>query len=36
MVGALMLARVSDDPALSGEVLDQTKAWLATQTDHHA
>jgi TetR/AcrR family transcriptional regulator, transcriptional repressor for nem operon len=31
MVGAMILARVSDDPALSREVLDQTQAWLATQ-----
>jgi TetR/AcrR family transcriptional regulator, transcriptional repressor for nem operon len=31
MVGAMILARVSDDPTLSGEVLDQTQAWLATQ-----
>jgi TetR/AcrR family transcriptional regulator, transcriptional repressor for nem operon len=35
MVGAMILARVSDDPALSGEVLDQTKAWLAAQADDH-
>ena len=35
MVGAMILARVSDDPALSSEVLDQTKVWLATlATDH--
>jgi TetR/AcrR family transcriptional repressor of nem operon len=33
MVGAMILARVSDDPALSGEVLDQTRAWLAARTD---
>ena len=31
MVGAMILARVSDDPALSGEVLDQTRAWLDDQ-----
>ncbi len=31
MVGAMILARVTDDPALSGEVLDQTHAWLETQ-----
>jgi TetR/AcrR family transcriptional repressor of nem operon len=31
MVGAMILARVSDDPALSNEVLDQTQAWLAEQ-----
>ncbi|MGA9868240.1 MAG: helix-turn-helix domain-containing protein [Acetobacteraceae bacterium] len=28
MVGAMILARVCDDRALSGEVLDQTRAWL--------
>jgi TetR/AcrR family transcriptional repressor of nem operon len=28
MVGALILARVSDDPALSDEVLEETRAWL--------
>jgi TetR/AcrR family transcriptional regulator, transcriptional repressor for nem operon len=28
MVGAMILARVSDDPALSGEILDETQAWL--------
>ena len=31
MVGAMILARVSDDPALSDEVLDQTRAWIASQ-----
>lgn len=31
MVGAMILARASDDPALSGELLDQTRAWLAAQ-----
>ena len=31
MVGAMILARVSDDPELSGEVLDQTQAWLKAQ-----
>jgi TetR/AcrR family transcriptional regulator, transcriptional repressor for nem operon len=36
MVGAMILARVSDDPALSGEVLDQTQAWLATQAKGRA
>jgi TetR/AcrR family transcriptional regulator, transcriptional repressor for nem operon len=29
MVGAMVLARVCDDPALSDEVLDQTLAWLS-------
>jgi TetR/AcrR family transcriptional regulator, transcriptional repressor for nem operon len=33
MVGAMILARVSDDPALSGEVLDQTRAWLAVRDE---
>jgi TetR/AcrR family transcriptional repressor of nem operon len=28
MVGAVILARLSDDPALSDEVLQQTRAWL--------
>jgi hypothetical protein len=28
MVGAMILARASDDRALSDEVLDQTRAWL--------
>jgi TetR/AcrR family transcriptional repressor of nem operon len=28
MVGAMILARASEDPALSDEVLDQTRAWL--------
>jgi TetR/AcrR family transcriptional repressor of nem operon len=31
MVGAMILARVSDDPALSGEILAQTQSWLAAQ-----
>lgn len=29
MVGALVLARAIDDPALSGELLEQTRAWVA-------
>lgn len=29
MVGALILARVSDDPKLSDEILEQTRAWIA-------
>jgi TetR/AcrR family transcriptional repressor of nem operon len=29
MVGAVILARASDDPALSDEVLEQTRVWLA-------
>lgn len=28
MVGAMILARMSDDPALSDEVLAQTRAWI--------
>jgi TetR/AcrR family transcriptional repressor of nem operon len=28
MVGAVILARAIDDPALSDEVLDQTRAWI--------
>lgn len=30
MVGALIMARMSDDPALSDEILGETKKWLAT------
>lgn len=33
MVGAMILARVCDDPALSGELLDQTRAWLEGHQD---
>jgi len=35
MVGAMILARVSDDPTLSGEVLDQTRSWLEGQGKDH-
>jgi TetR/AcrR family transcriptional repressor of nem operon len=28
MVGAVILARLSDDPSLSDEVLEQTRAWI--------
>jgi TetR/AcrR family transcriptional repressor of nem operon len=35
MVGAMILARVSDDAALSGEVLDQTRAWLEARDKDH-
>ena len=28
MVGAVILARLSDDPRLSDEVLEQTRAWI--------
>ncbi|MBZ7922972.1 TetR/AcrR family transcriptional regulator [Ensifer adhaerens] len=31
MVGALILARMSDDPALSNEILVETRAWLTEQ-----
>ena len=31
MVGAMILARMSNDHALSDEILDQTRAWLGTQ-----
>jgi TetR/AcrR family transcriptional repressor of nem operon len=31
MVGALILARLSDDSGLSNEVLSETRAWLDTQ-----
>ena len=30
MVGAVILARLSDDPRLSDEVLRQTRAWMET------
>ena len=33
MVGAMILARMSDDADLSDEVLNETRAWLAVQ-DH--
>jgi len=36
MVGAMIMARVSDDPALSGEILEQTHAWLEDQGKHDA
>lgn len=32
MVGAMILARASDDPKLSDEVLDETRAWLEART----
>jgi TetR/AcrR family transcriptional repressor of nem operon len=35
MVGALILARVSDDPALSAEILEQTQNWLGAQAKDH-
>ena len=33
MVGAMILARASDDPVLSDEILDETRAWLAAQAE---
>ncbi|GAB4067769.1 TetR/AcrR family transcriptional regulator [Ancylobacter sonchi] len=30
MVGAVILARAIDDPALSDEILEQTRAWIET------
>lgn len=33
MVGAMIMARVVDDPAFSDEVLDQTRAWLKDQAN---
>jgi TetR/AcrR family transcriptional repressor of nem operon len=35
MVGAMILARASDDPTLSNEVLDQTRAWLRARAKDH-
>ncbi len=29
MIGALILARMTDDPDLSAEILDETRAWLS-------
>jgi TetR/AcrR family transcriptional repressor of nem operon len=29
LIGALILARAVDDPALSDEILDETRAWMA-------
>ncbi|WP_046656700.1 TetR/AcrR family transcriptional regulator [Lysobacter capsici] len=36
MVGAVILARLSDDPALSEEVLAQTRAWIDESTSASA
>jgi TetR/AcrR family transcriptional regulator, transcriptional repressor for nem operon len=33
MVGAMILARVSDDPALSDELLAETRAWIVPKVD---
>jgi len=35
MIGAMILARASDDPSLSDDVLDQTRAWLEAQVKDH-
>ena len=36
MVGAMIMARVSDDPALSNEVLEETRAWIEdSRLDRH-
>lgn len=32
MVGAVILARLSDDPRLSDEILSETRAWIGTAT----
>lgn len=32
MVGALILARLSDDPKLSDEILEQTRKWIGRQS----
>jgi TetR/AcrR family transcriptional repressor of nem operon len=32
MIGAVILARVSDDEALAHEVLDETRAWIADKS----
>lgn len=34
MVGAVILARAVDDPALSDEVLEQTRAWIDAELGH--
>ncbi|GLU33830.1 TetR family transcriptional regulator [Trinickia caryophylli] len=34
MVGAMLFARLSDDAALSDEVLSETYAWIAEHTKH--
>ncbi len=31
MVGAVILARLSDDPGLSDDVLEETRAWIGDQ-----
>jgi TetR/AcrR family transcriptional repressor of nem operon len=32
MVGALILSRSIDDPALSAELLSETQAWIGEKT----
>ncbi|WP_186078639.1 TetR/AcrR family transcriptional regulator [Burkholderia gladioli] len=34
MVGAMVLARLSDDPALSDEMLRETRAWIEQNVPH--
>lgn len=36
MVGAMILARLSDDPALSAEVLRETRAWIGERVPRPA
>ena len=36
MVGAVVLARISDDPALSNEMLSETRAWMEAKSDAEA
>lgn len=36
MVGAVILARAIDDPALSDEVLEQTRAWINAGLDQRS
>ncbi len=31
MVGAMILARLSDDPSLSNEILARTRAWIGDE-----
>ena len=33
MLGAVILARLSDDPGLSDEILAQTRKWLGAKTE---
>jgi TetR/AcrR family transcriptional repressor of nem operon len=35
MVGAMILARMSDDPKLSDQILSETKAWLVPRKGRH-